>query len=207
MKELYNKIKLLNIESVYNYVMENNKSFNLPYHNNFHLENVTLFTIRGCEANDIPNPNVRLAAVAALFHDMNHTGSGKNDDVNILESVKAFLDFNSSFELFEDEEQETIISLIKATRYPYLKECVDLSILQKIIRDSDVLQGPFCQNYINGVVFGIARENNIPLKSMLDGQVKFLSSMVFCTEWANKLYQEVLQETIEKVDSAKLLFN
>lgn len=45
MRYLYNKLKELNLGEVYSYVMENNPSRDLPYHNNFHLESVTKFAI------------------------------------------------------------------------------------------------------------------------------------------------------------------
>ena len=135
--------------------MEFNKS-NLPYHNSFHLENVCVFAILGCLHYKIPSINIRLVATAALFHDFNHPGM-KNDDENIIESIKGFLNFNLEYNLFEDEEVSTIVELIKSTRYPYLNSCSNLTKLQMIIRDADILQGPFCQNYISTVVMALAK--------------------------------------------------
>lgn len=203
MTELYTQITELGLKEIYYYVMVNNKSSNLPYHNNFHLEHVCLFALKGCKHYSVDNQYRKLIATAALFHDMNHSGSGKNDDDNILLSVEAFLKFNTDNYEFIEEEQKIIINLIKATRYPYTKECGELTLYEKILRDSDVLQGPFCQNYINGVVFGIAKEANIPLNKMIEGQEGFLTSMVFCTDWANTLYKEVLPSTLEKINTIK----
>ena len=191
--------------NVYSYVMEHNKSYANPYHNNFHLEHVCLFALKGCEFYKIQDQYKKLIATAALFHDFNHTGSGKNDDDNILIAVQGFLDFNVDTNMFVDDEEKIIVDLIKTTRYPYLNDCSELSLFEKIIRDSDIIQGPFCQNYINGVVYGIAKENNIPLSKMLDGQISFLSSTKFCTDWATSLYNDVLPSIIDKVEKAKSL--
>lgn len=200
MVELYNKLKELELIGIYKWVIDNNGSFNLPYHNNFHLENVTLFALKGCEYYSVPSRYQVLVATAGLFHDINHSGSGKNDDLNILESVKVFLDFNADIKYFEDEEEKFIINLIKATRFPYTNKCEDLNLYQQILRDSDIIQGPFCQNYINGVMMAIARENNVKsIDDVIEGQIKFLNSATFCTEWATDLYKSVVDKTLEKV--------
>jgi hypothetical protein len=200
MIELYKKIKDLELTDVYKYIMKNNNSYNLPYHNNFHLEHVSLFVIKGCEYFNIEKSYQKLMIVASLFHDFNHTGSGKDDDVNILKAVEGFLEYNNEYEKFIEDEVKFITELIKSTRYPYLKVCEDLNIYQQIIRDSDILQGPFCQNYLNGVVFAIAKEANIDLEKMLSGQKEFLKNTTFCTDWANELYKNVLPEVIKKID-------
>lgn len=206
MQELYSTLKSLELGKAYNYVMENNPSSGLPYHNSFHIEHVCLFAMKGAEFYKIPNQNKKLLATAALFHDFDHSGSGKNDDENILRAVKGFIEYNSTDDYFTEEEVRLITSLIKATRYPYIQECVDLTNMEKILRDSDVLQGLFCQNYINGVVFAIAKEANIPYKSMLDGQVSFIKSTNFCTDWATDKAKEVIPEIIEKVNTVKEMF-
>jgi hypothetical protein len=202
MIELYSEIEKLSIGDVYDYVMENNKSYALPYHNNTHIENVTLFVLKGCEYYSIKDSYKRLMLVATLFHDVDHTGSGKDDDKNILNSIKSFLDFNEDSR-FVDEEEKFIIELIKATRYPYLQECSSLNEYQQIIRDADVIQGLYSNNYINSVVYAIARESNISLSEMISKQVDYLSNSKFCTEWATNLYQSKVEEVLMKVNKIK----
>ena len=133
------------------------------------------------------------------------TGSGKDDDINIIKAVEGFLEFNTNEE-FVDDEEKIIINLIKATRLPYTQDCEELTIHQKILRDSDILQGVFCQNYINGVVFAIAKEANISPEKMLEGQIKFLESATFCTEWAPKIYKGALPLVIKKVEEVRKYF-
>lgn len=205
MKFLYNKIKELDLGKVYSYVMENNPSQDLPYHNNFHLESVTKFTLLGAQHHDLDTVTEKNLAVAALFHDFNHSGSGKDDDLNIKRSIKGFNDYceKDGKNLFTEFDQEQIINFIKPTRYPYLVECGMLSLQQKIIRDSDILQGLFSQNYIMGIVGGIAKEADIPMKKMLDGQEGFLKGTKFCTEWATNLSKERLPEILQKINDVK----
>ena len=202
MDKLYNTIHELGIDDVYSYVMENNNAYNNPYHNNFHLEHVCLFTIEGCEYYEVLDPHKKLVLTAALFHDFNHSGGrNKNDDDNIKLAIDGFNQFNSKFEMFSEEECNVITNLIKSTRYPYVSECS--SLFEKILRDSDILQGPFCQNYINGIVNGLAKEIGIPLLSMLKGQVDFLKNSKFCTEWATKKFESILPSVLKKVEIAK----
>ena len=211
MDNFYNQINKLRLNKIYSYIINTNPSSNLPYHNTFHLEHVCQFSLLGADFYNLSNDDKKILATAALFHDYNHTGSGKNDDININNAIEGFLKFNSNDKVekfkefnFNKKEMDIIINLIKSTRYPYITECDTL--MEKILRDSDVLQGPFCQNYINGVVFGIAKENNIPFEKMIDGQVSFLKSMKFNTDWANDLYKKILPQTINKVEEAMLLF-
>jgi len=161
--------------------------------------------LEGCEYYEIPEQYKRLITTAALFHNFNHTGSGKDDDINIIKAVEGFLEFNTNEE-FVDDEEKIIINLIKATRFPYTQDCEELTIHQKILRDSDILQGVFCQNYINGVVFAIAKEANISPEKMLEGQIKFLESATFCTEWATKIYKGALPLVIKKVEEVRKYF-
>ena len=206
MVELYTQIKKLELGLVYNYVIENNNAYMNPYHNNFHLEHVCLFSLKGCEYYKVEIPWKRMVATAALFHDFNHSGGkDKNDDDNILLAIKGFIDFNLEYNIFDEEEQKVITNLIKCTRYPYTNDSDSLTLTENILRDSDILQGPFCQNYINGVVYGIAREAGIPLDKMLAGQVEFLKSAKFCTEWATSLYENILPDVLDKVESARQL--
>lgn len=204
---LKERLEQLDLIDVYNYVMDKNPSKDLPYHSNYHLEQVTKLSIMGCEFHKISHPVQRLVATAALFHDFDHSGSGKDDNKNIIRSVIGFMEFNHENKLFEDEEEMIIINMIKETRYPYLKECHQLNIMQQILRDSDILQAPFAENYIERVVLAIAKEANLTPQQMLAGQIGFMTSTKFCTDWATNLYNEVLPEAIQKVEQAKLEYD
>jgi len=202
---LLSEISRLGLQPAYYYVMDTNPSSGLPYHNNYHLQQVCKFALMGADFYKLSDMDKRLLAVAAIFHDYDHSGSGKDDDINIKRAVDAFVKFNldvkkfgefSSY--FNEEETEVIIDLIKATRYPYINNTETL--LQEIIRDSDILQGIFADDYINKIVLGIAKENGIPEDKMISGQIGFLKSTKFCTDWATNMYSKELPNAIKKVE-------
>jgi len=202
---LTDKINELGISQIYNYVMETNPSSDLPYHNNFHLDQVCKFALLGADYYQLSDNDKKLLAISALFHDYNHTGSGKNDDINIENAINAFIEFNNQdikkFKSFlTEDESNKVIDLIKATRYPYMTD--PKTLLQQILRDSDFLQGMFCEDYINKIVMAIAKENGIPPKVMLQNQSGLLNSIKFCTKWANDMHQEGLPTILSKVESA-----
>ena len=207
--DLKSKLENLGLTYIYDYVMEHNPSKGLPYHSNYHLEQVTKFALIGSEYYKFPIPNQRLVAVAALFHDFDHSGSGKEDNINIMRACKGFIDFNNfeNKEKFEDEEEMTILNMIKETRFPYLKDGSGLNIMEQVLRDSDILQGVFSEDYINRIVLGIAQEANLTPEKMLAGQAGFLNSAKFCTEWATELYKVGLPSALEKVEKAKLEYD
>ena len=203
---LKSRLEEIGVSHIYDYVMETNPSKDLPYHCNYHLEQVTKFALMGCEQYKLDIPSQRLVAVAALFHDFDHSGSGKDDNINIMRACKGFIDFNNfeNKEKFQDEEELAILNIIKETRFPYLKKCGELNIMEQILRDSDILQGVFSEDYINKIVLAIAKEANITPEKMLEGQPGFLNSAKFCTEWATDLYVVGLPSAIQKVEQANL---
>lgn len=206
MNNILSEISRLGIQPAYFHVMDTNPN-NLPYHNNYHLQQVIKFVLIGANYYKVSDSDRRMLAIAAIFHDYKHSGSGKNDDINIKIAIDSFIDFNLDIKKFGDfssyfseEECDVIIGLIKATRYPYVIEAETL--LQKIIRDSDILQGIFAKDYINSVTLAIAKENGIPQDKMLNNQIQFLESTKFCTEWATNMYLQELPNAIEKINKA-----
>ena len=225
---LYEELKKRGLGELYAYVMQNNKGKNNPYHNNFHLEHVALFTLKGFRFYEryaqtrneaypvINNRAITLGLIAALVHDLHHTGSGKDDDANIELAKKGLTEFvctldyinmadGDSFDI-TNEDYDVIYGLIDATRYPYITDNNDLDLMQKIIRDADVLQGMFVQNYINGVVEPLAKEIGIPFLTLLNGQEVFYGNTVFATEWATNIRNNALPYIIESINMVKQFY-
>lgn len=207
MEYLYTKLNELELQEIYKYVMTTNKSKYLPYHNNFHLEQVCKYALLNSEYENISIEEQKLLAIAALFHDYNHSGSGKNDDDNIREAVSGFLDYqyNSKNEL-KSEEKLVVWKAIKSTRYPYLTEGTELPLLDKILRDADILQSLFCQNYINGVVGAIATESNMTIEVMLKVQIQFLENTKFLTNFATINVNKQLPRITELINITNNLY-
>ena len=204
--------------NVFSYVMKNNPSGALPYHSNFHLEKVCFYSIwlvgmhEGTISHEYsqyrePAFYERIIGAAALFHDWNHSGSGKDDDENIRRAQVGFENYCYEFyEDFTEEEKIFINRLIQVTRYPYIDKSENLTTLEKCIRDADILQGTSCENYLNGVVFALAREANIPFLSMLNGQAKFLIEMKFCLPYSQEIHNNYLPEILEDIKTIQQLF-
>lgn len=215
MNNLYKVINNLGLGKAYNYVMTNNQGNKNPYHNNFHLESVANTALEGCLYYSKCNTDIfklpildteaiQLVLLAALFHDFNHTGSGKDDRLNISIAKDGFYNFLlTEPDMIETWKVHIIYDLIDATCYPYTIENKDLNLLQKIIRDADILQGMLCQNYIHGVVGALAQEMNLPFKTMIEGQESFLRNSIFATDWANDLKAKILPDVVEKVNIIK----
>ena len=194
------ELKLSNLGlDILPYIDKNNNGKDNPYHNNFHLKRVCQCVIKGCEYYELDLEKTKLLVISALFHDFNHSGGKfKNDDDNINLAIEGFIEWST----LSEEKNQYIIDLIKSTRFPYVTKCENLSQDQMIIRDSDVLQGVFCPDYFDKIVFALADEIGVDRSKMLVGQKDFLKSTKFCTEWATELYESVLESTLSKVDRA-----
>ena len=207
MDYLYFKIKELGIEHIYKYVMENNKSKYLPYHNNFHLEQVCKYSLLIAEASGLALEDKKLLAVAALFHDFNHSGGEfKDDSENITVALRGFLEFDKwlkymRYEPYSTDQKLMIYRLIAGTKYPYTTDGTDLLFSGKILRDADVLQGLFCQNYVNGIVRALSTESGIPFETMLKGQIGFITGVKYLTEPAINMSASKIPEIIKLVES------
>lgn len=217
MIELYSHLERLGLLKAYTYVINNNFGYKNAYHNNFHLESVTNMSIIGCMYNskletgikELPYLNeecYKLVGLAALFHDFNHFGGGMPDNVNIQNAKIGLLNYlvdTNYNDIGENNKTidyriDILYGLIDATEYPYTIPNEELNLLQKIIRDADILQGIFCENYIIGVVKALCDENGWSFKDMILGnQKKFLLNCKFSTEWANKTYSERLPKILE----------
>ena len=207
MEYLYYKIKELEIEHIYKYVMENNESKYLPYHNNFHLEQVCKYALLIADSMEIPFEDKKILAVASLFHDFNHSGGKfKDDSENISAAMKGFLEFNSwlkymNYEPYSTNQKLLINKLINGTKYPYTSDGSDLPEIGKILRDSDTLQGLFCQNYVNGIIRALSTEIGIPFEKMLKGQIGFITGVKYLTEHANNISAGKIPEVIKLVEN------
>lgn len=186
------------LNGLYNYVMETNPSHNLPYHNNTHLKRVCEFVINSCKYYKISTDDTKIMIISSLFHDYNHSGSSENDDINIKNAIVGIKEYNKiSIDRINDDEMEKICSIITSTRYPSITQPNDL--LDMIIRDADILQGFFVDNYIEDTVLKIAEENKIPKSVMLDKQPEFLNSKKFYTKWATELFNKKINSLLKSI--------
>ena len=207
MDSLYELIESLGLENAVQYVIDNNKSDDLPYHDNFHSKRVLCYAITGANYYGLSIKDKKILGMASLFHDFNHTGSGKDDSINIEIAKEAFLNYCRINKIRDLEFKCKVISCINATRFPYTE--VPENLLCKIIRDADVLQGIFCPSYIENIVLLLFKEMgyNINDKDQLieifDKQEKFMVNCTFLTDWANDEYKVQMPITLAQMNFNK----
>lgn len=227
MIELYTLLDKLGLLKAYKFVMKYNSGYKNAYHNNFHLESVCNIALKGCKYHikmetgieELPYMDeecMKLVALAALFHDFNHFGGGMKDELNIQNAKIGLLNYlvDTNYNDISENNKtkkyqiDILYGLIDATEYPYTIPNEELNLLQKILRDADILQGVFCQNYINGVVKALSDENSWSFEKMISGeQEKFLLNTKFSTDWAQKGYDERLPFILHKIDIVKKSLN
>ena len=84
------------------------------------------------------------------------------------------------------------------------KKWKDIKRSQKILKDSDVLQSMFKDDYINQIVIPLSTEWNKDLHEMLSNQIGFLENLTFCTKWANDKCQYVFPKVLKVIPTLKI---
>lgn len=191
----------------FNYIIEFNESNYLPYHNLNHLLTVLKYTDKIAHGEGIYFDQRLVLHLAALFHDVNHSGGKLNDSENIQNAIDGFSDFaithmainSMSNEKYHEHNSiyNAVVNLIKVTEYPYVKPNSALSPAEKIIRDADMMQA-FENNWVNQTTLGLASESNTPIKEFIPKQRHFLESVVFLTDTALKIKRERWADTMNQ---------
>jgi len=189
-----------NILHVLEFVKEQNPTNDLPYHNWFHILTVTKNCYEGAHELKLGTPSTRNLLVAALFHDFDHAGGKQSDDVNIEKAILGFENFIESTTHTLDIEM--IKSLIRVTQFPFIR--IPVTIEQKILRDSDVLQAAEC-NWFEQVVVGLRKEFANSGITMTDAEMiknsnDFYGSLELFTVWGRKKYEEELMPKIKYLE-------
>jgi len=164
-----------------------------PYHNFRHIFHVVWLCYQACifYIGTLTPREMRNLLIAALFHDFDHSGMIGNDDLNIERAVRGF----KRYIMKEDQGHvEEIISLIRATEYPYKVSSESLTLLSQIIRDADMSQA-LSEAWIQQVIFGLASEWNKKPIEVLEMESIFHKNLKFHTEWALSMFS---QEDIDK---------
>lgn len=191
------------------FVIRNNKSSFLPYHNLNHILSVmdVCYNLSLKVNNDnITDRSVRNLLVAALFHDFNHSGGKMNDIENIkvaIDNFNLYLTTNATDKYF-DEDVSEIRKYIHATCYPYIK-INDLSIYELIIRDADLVQSSKPDFFITTV--GLSYEHNADINLVLENVIKFNRDNPFHLQITQELYGDQRKKNMEDIRNVLLHFN
>jgi hypothetical protein len=195
MIQIYEKYPLT--LKVIKFLNENNSSNNAPYHGIDHLFEVFKFSYSISQF--VPNNEINKLEllIACLFHDYNHSCGKLKDSENISNAIDGLTMFH---EIHPEFDLEITKDIIRATEYPYTLPDEDLTIEQKIIRDSDMC---YLFNDISIVKLyqGLRTEFNQNLDDFLSNQGKFLDNVHFYTEKCQQMwsysYKDVRKKELE----------
>lgn len=173
------------LQKAFAYIVDNSTSNYLPYHNLNHLLTVLKYVDYLAQEEGVYFDKRMPLHLAALFHDVNHSGGKLKDSENIENALNAFEKFHALLPYtLTIEEIHSIRDNIKATQFPYVQPNSSISLSQKIMRDADMMQ-QFEYNWINQTTLGLAKEQKVDIRKFVHNQRHFLESTIFLTQSAN----------------------
>ena len=191
----------------FNWLLNNNKGCNNPYHNNRHIISVARRCYYLACENNITYDYKNVLIIAALFHDINHVGNKSIPDSknieNALNELRLF--FTAYPTLFEYDYYPQIELLIKSTEFPHTEietsEPLLLSLIN-IIRDADMSQ-LLLEDWVEMCVFGLAKEWVVSIKEQIENQYKFFSHLKYNSILLQSEFESKLPEYIKTLDLMK----
>ncbi|QZE57515.1 phosphohydrolase [Erwinia phage pEa_SNUABM_1] len=219
------RIKRLGLTNVWAYVERNNRpAFGddqlmeaLHYHSTEHMKHVTALALwlLDCEAvHDWQYSNGAVPlAIACMFHDMNHSLGQKDDAYNVQQAIAA-LEKAAHHELADAvliDNCDIAADLIRVTQFPYSDDRKPKNMIERCIRDADILYG--MQSFvIDYVMYGLRDEVNSNLEmpypfSRQDwaaGRVDFLRSVEMFTPTGKDAMDWLLDEENDHNHQSKI---
>lgn len=176
----------MGLQDALRYVLNNNPSKGLGYHNEEHLLVVVSWVYQLGTGEMVSSSDLESLMLAALFHDFNHSGGEFSDAVNVKRAIEGFGSwFRNSKRSKDLVLHDTVVLLIACTEYPWKRE--PKTQLEKIIRDADLMQ-MFEPNYVQRAIWGLRPEierlhgRTYTVQEFCKGQADFSRNLVFYTE-------------------------
>jgi len=142
------------VEDYLDYFNAHNPSSDIPYHNKYHTYCMALNVYEASLYYNLSIEARRALLVAALFHDYDHSGGRKTDDINVAIAANNLVDAHKQLvEIYRTQPVSDVgdhfahltpkelidaIETLLITKYPY--DGPPVTMLQKIIRDADLMQ-------------------------------------------------------------------
>lgn len=149
-----------------------------------------------------PSTFNRQLFIAALLHDIDHTGRSGDDDINVaLAKRRAKKLMEQNGESLKD--QTLVLHLIESTEFGpegHTKKGSDsdsFEFLCKVLRDADLAQ-VFSNAWIRLLIFGLSEELGVTPRKMLELQLNFLSKLQFESRWGKEVYQDKIPEKMRE---------
>ena len=185
-----------------------NGSDSLDYHNNKHMN----FVLQDCiEWYMCTMLDSRYAAVmsgaeslflAAIFHDVDHTGGFRADDANVANALVQLVRFGARGSVSEHRIKGVTSDVLRFTQYPYLKDSeifgsreqsMDMAIAKRlgaVIRDADLMTAYHGTDGIEMLAYKLWFESKkchaTPYHIYCEKQIRFLHSIEWHTDWARR---------------------
>lgn len=192
------------LQKSFSYVIENNKSSFLPYHNTRHILNVFNIALEIAESMKLEKSDIIELGIACLFHDINHSGGKLKDFENIRLAVDELMKF---FKLNEKEFKHinllNIIDMILCTEYPQNK--IPKKTTELIIVDADFLQA-FDTDWFLFTIKGLSLEFGIDVSRALENQYNFIKNINYYTEYGQNLYRKHKKRYLKEIEQLKTYF-
>jgi hypothetical protein len=133
-------LESLHLLDMFNQFVGTNPSNHLPYHNLYHTMCMVINCDEGARYHRLSEHDRRMLALAALFHDYDHSGGSLKDEENIDRALKGLTKAVNTYDPLVRAQLDLpqVYSLIKITKYPYDAEPVTIG--EMIIRDADLMQ-------------------------------------------------------------------
>lgn len=190
------RLKKLGLDELWSYVVKNNPSKDVPYHNNYHMFWMAWLADQLWqslpETDQYPH-GPRNMIIAALFHDYDHSGGALPDYGNIGRAVLGWYEASTLLQLPEDVDIELVATFIRATEYPYAN--IATTPQTKCLRDADLLY-----TTVMGDPHIVLRDLRCELQvhlgkqiteaEMAEGYKKFIHDSHLHTEMANTIRLE-----------------
>jgi len=106
------------LQKGFSWIMKNSTSNNLPYHNFNHLLTVMRYTYGACQFYKLTEKEEKEMLMAALFHDVNHSGGKETDDVNVITAKKTVHNFCHEYNI-DIDTHECVESLTQHNTLTY----------------------------------------------------------------------------------------
>lgn len=187
------------------YVLENNPSWNNPYHNNSHILDVFNNAMKMSYIYDLDKQERNILGISALFHDYGHSGGSKKDNENISTSKKELIKFIKN-ELYElENDLDSIVNLIEITEFPHKRKPTTIS--EKILIDADLISVFLSNDWFNGIVIALSKELNNSILEQIDMQFGFIENLELYTDYAKKIQNEHTDRILSELKFLKNTFN
>lgn len=212
-----NYLRRFKLESIWQYVLDNNSGAINTYHNNHHMMTVAVRSLEllhmevSADKYEFDNQE-EILFVAGMLHDMNHSGGVEDDDVNIERALLALDKIAGSLDAqFYDGFAHHVERVIQVTQFPFVLEPEHLD--EKIIRDVDMLYSLEVEG-VRIIMEGLRSEmvhkfGHLPTReTWLDMRFKFIEGVEIFTDSAKLIWEDGIERSNKAMSAyVKLMHN